>query len=78
VTGTPTLDELLATCARDSGLRENAVVPSMATMQRALRMNPDMAAEARRRLAAIDPAVLLRDHVSRWLKATLTAALAEE
>jgi hypothetical protein len=50
----------------------------MGTMQRALRMNPDMAAEARRRLAAIDPAVLLRDHVSRWLKATLTAALAEE
>lgn len=76
--GSPTLDDLIRACAAQSGLRENTVVPSMAALQRAVRLNPDMAAEARRRLAEINPAVLPRDHISRWLRATLTAALAEE
>lgn len=70
-----TLDEHLAACARASGLRETAVSVAHGDLVRAMAAHPDLADDARARLAAIDPSVLLRDHASRWLKATLQRAL---
>jgi hypothetical protein len=72
----PKLDDLLAVCARQSGLREHAMTPSHDTLRAALVAYPALADEARQRLATIDASVLLRDHISRWLKATLEATLA--
>lgn len=70
-----TLDEHLSACARASGLRENAVSVAHGDLARAIATHPDLASEARTRLAAINPSVLLRDHASRWLKATLERAI---
>lgn len=69
------LDELLAACAKQSGLRETMIGPAHTALHRALDEDPALATAARNRLATISEAATMRDHVSRWLKATLSKAL---
>ncbi len=69
------LDELLAACAAQSGLRETFVGPAHTMLHHALDQDAALAAVARARLAALPESALLRDHASRWLKATQSKAL---
>ncbi len=66
---------LLRACAQESGLKLGMAGPAHTALRRAIADDPAVAAEARRRLSDIPEAVLMRDHASRWLKATLTKAL---
>lgn len=75
-----TLKDYLDACAVTGMNAAPGAIPAMHAPLRdlaaALAADPVLRERAEMTLAAMDPAVLMRDHVSRWTKRTLEAALA--
>ena len=70
-----TFDEHIQICGRTTGLRPGAVNQHTRAFRDALAADPTLRAVAEERLAGLVPAILDRDHVSKWLKALLERAL---
>lgn len=69
------LDAWLSACAKATDLREGMVSPVHVSFRHEVASDSELQELIKERLKAIDPGVLRRDHLSRWLKATLEGAL---
>ena len=69
------LSTMLEHAQRQSHLRLGVRTAAHGQIRQTLAENPAMAEQARAMLAAIEPDTLQRDHITRWMKATLEDVL---